>query len=129
MLRVIGVGSLAALIDEALPRSIRLEHPLALPPGESEHQFLRRLTHIARRNKTFRSYIGLGYHDTITPSVIQRMVLENPGWYTPYTPYQAEIAQAGSSRSSTSRPWCATSPPWKSPTHRSSTKPPPRPRR
>jgi len=93
MLRVIGVGSLAALIDEALPRSIRLEHPLALPPGESEHQFLRRLTHIARRNKTFRSYIGLGYHDTITPSVIQRMVLENPGWYTPYTPYQAEIAQ------------------------------------
>jgi glycine dehydrogenase len=93
MLRAIGVESLDALIDEAIPPAIRLEAPLPLPEGEAEYQYLQRLTHIARRNKTFRSYIGLGYHDTITPSVIQRMVLENPGWYTPYTPYQAEIAQ------------------------------------
>jgi len=93
MLETIGASSLDALIDEAIPASIRLQRPLALPPPESEHQYLRRLAAVARRNKTFRSYIGLGYHDTITPSVILRMVMENPGWYTPYTPYQAEIAQ------------------------------------
>src|SRR5919204_3761144 len=93
MLRDVGAASLEALIDEAIPASIRLKRPLNLPPAESEHEYLRRLTRIARRNKTFRSYIGLGYHDTITPSVILRMVMENPGWYTPYTPYQAEIAQ------------------------------------
>jgi glycine dehydrogenase len=93
MLAAIGVASLDSLIDQTIPASIRLREPLSLPPAESEHQYLRRLTRIARRNKTFRSYIGLGYHDTITPSVILRMVMENPGWYTPYTPYQAEIAQ------------------------------------
>jgi glycine dehydrogenase len=93
MLRAIGVASLDALIDEAIPSAIRLAAPLPLADGEAEYEYLQRLTHIARKNKTFRSYIGLGYHDTITPSVIQRMVLENPGWYTPYTPYQAEIAQ------------------------------------
>ena len=93
MLQTVGVSSLDALIDEAIPRSIRLTTPLNLPPPESEHQYLRRLAHLARRNTPFRSYIGLGYHDTITPSVVLRMVMENPGWYTPYTPYQAEIAQ------------------------------------
>jgi glycine dehydrogenase len=93
MLTAIGVPTLDDLIDQAIPASIRLPEPLSLPPAESEHQYLRRLTRIARHNKTFRSYIGLGYHDTITPSVILRMVMENPGWYTPYTPYQAEIAQ------------------------------------
>jgi len=93
MLAAIGTASLDVLIDEALPAAIRLSQPLDLPPGESEHEYLRRLTRIARRNKVFRSYIGLGYHDTVTPSVILRMVMENPGWYTPYTPYQAEIAQ------------------------------------
>ncbi|HEY3161564.1 MAG TPA: aminomethyl-transferring glycine dehydrogenase [Vicinamibacterales bacterium] len=93
MLEAVGAASLDALVDEAIPASIRLERPLQLPPAESEHGYLRRLTAVARRNKTFRSYIGLGYHDTITPSVILRMVMENPGWYTPYTPYQAEIAQ------------------------------------
>ncbi len=93
MLETIGTPSLDALIDETIPASIRLQGPLNLPPPESEHQYLRRLTAVAHRNKTFRSYIGLGYHDTITPSVILRMVMENPGWYTPYTPYQAEIAQ------------------------------------
>jgi glycine dehydrogenase len=93
MLAAIGASSLDTLIDEALPAAIRLSAPLDLPPGESEHEYLQRLSRIARRNKVFRSYIGLGYHDTITPSVILRMVMENPGWYTPYTPYQAEIAQ------------------------------------
>jgi len=93
MLETVGASSLDALIDETIPASIRLQDPLNLPPPESEHHYLRRLTAVARRNKTFRSYIGLGYHDTITPSVILRMVMENPGWYTPYTPYQAEIAQ------------------------------------
>jgi glycine dehydrogenase len=93
MLQAIGARSLDTLIDEAIPSSIRLKRPLTLPPAESEHQYLRRLADVASRNKVFRSYIGLGYHDTITPSVILRMVMENPGWYTPYTPYQAEIAQ------------------------------------
>jgi len=93
MLKTVGAASLDALIEEVIPASIRLRRPLDLPPPESEHQYLQRLTAIARKNKTFRSYIGLGYYDTITPSVILRMVLENPGWYTPYTPYQPEIAQ------------------------------------
>ncbi len=93
MLETVGAPSIDALMDEALPASIRLARPLNLPPAESEHEYLRRLSTLARKNRTFRSYIGLGYHDTITPSVILRMVMENPGWYTPYTPYQAEIAQ------------------------------------
>jgi glycine dehydrogenase len=93
MLAAVGASSLDTLIDEAIPASIRLKTPLNLPPAESEHQYLRRLGHLAHRNLVFRSYIGLGYHDTVTPSVILRMVMENPGWYTPYTPYQAEIAQ------------------------------------
>src|SRR5262245_17815054 len=93
MLAAVGAASLDALMEEAIPASIHLKRPLNLPPAESEHEYLRRLTHIARRNRTFRSYIGLGYHDTITPSVILRLVMENPAWYTPYTPYQAEIAQ------------------------------------
>src|SRR5262245_48679392 len=93
MLRAVGAPSLDALVDEAIPSSIRLQAPLNLPPAETEHGFLRRLTQLARGNRPFRSYIGLGYHDTVTPSVIRRMVFENPGWYTPYTPYQAEIAQ------------------------------------
>ena len=82
-----------ALIDEAIPSRIRLKKPLDLPEGISEQQYLRELQSISARNKVFRSYIGLGYHDCVTPSVIRRNVLENPGWYTPYTPYQAEIAQ------------------------------------
>src|SRR2546422_9716232 len=93
MLKVIGVSSLEALINEAVPARIRLKKPLNLPSGQPEYQFLRDLGRIAARNQVFKSYIGLGYHDCITPSVILRNVLENPGWYTPYTPYQAEIAQ------------------------------------
>ena len=93
MLGTIGVRSLDALIDEAIPPWIRLPDPRDLPPAESEQAYLRRLAGIASRNRICRSYIGLGYYDTFTPSVILRMVMENPGWYTPYTPYQAEIAQ------------------------------------
>jgi glycine dehydrogenase len=93
MLAVVGADSLDALIDEAIPASIRLTKPLDLPPPESESQYVARLKVIARKNRVFRSFIGLGYYDTLTPSVIRRCVFENPGWYTPYTPYQAEIAQ------------------------------------
>ncbi len=93
MLQAVGVASLDALIDEVVPASIRLDKPLDLPHAQSEQEFLRGLGQVASRNRSFRSFIGLGYHDTFTPSVIRRMVLENPGWYTPYTPYQAEIAQ------------------------------------
>src|SRR4051794_3597737 len=93
MLETIGVASLDQLVNETIPASIRLERPLDLPPGESEHQYLTRLRVLAAENRVLRSFIGLGYHDTITPAVILRNVMENPGWYTPYTPYQAEIAQ------------------------------------
>src|SRR5438094_6593359 len=93
MIKAIGVSSMEALINEAVPARIRLKKPLNLPAGQPEHQFLRDLARTAARNQVFKSYIGLGYYDCITPSVILRNVLENPGWYTPYTPYQAEIAQ------------------------------------
>ncbi len=93
MLREVGAASLDALMDEVIPADIRLERPLALPAALSEQEYLRHVTAVGRANKPTRSYIGLGYHDTVTPSVILRMVMENPGWYTPYTPYQAEIAQ------------------------------------
>src|SRR5579871_2258379 len=93
MLHVVGAASLDALIDEAIPARIRLKQPLDLPDGQSEYRYLRDLRTVAAHNQVFRSYIGLGYFDCITPSVILRNVLENPGWYTPYTPYQAEIAQ------------------------------------
>ncbi len=93
MLRIIGASSLEALMDQALPAAIRLQRPLNLPPGISEHAYLADIRRIASRNRIARSLIGLGYYDCITPSVIVRNVLENPGWYTPYTPYQAEIAQ------------------------------------
>ena len=93
MLDVIGVPTLAALMDEILPPDIRRADSLALPSADSEAGYLRRIRRLAASNQVRRSYIGLGYHDTITPAVIQRNVFENPGWYTPYTPYQAEIAQ------------------------------------
>jgi glycine dehydrogenase len=93
MLAAVGAASLDALIDEAVPAAIRLRAPLSLPPAESESTYLSRLETIAARNRVCRSFIGLGYYDTLTPSVIKRCVFENPGWYTPYTPYQAEIAQ------------------------------------
>ena len=81
------------LIDAALPASIRLKKPLQLPPAETEHEYLDRLRTVAAKNQRFKSFIGMGYYGTITPSVILRNLFENPSWYTPYTPYQAEIAQ------------------------------------
>jgi glycine dehydrogenase len=93
MLDAIGYGSLDELVDVAIPETIRMRGPLALHDGASEHEALRELRAIAEHNTVMRSYIGMGYNDTITPPVIQRKVLENPAWYTAYTPYQAEIAQ------------------------------------
>ncbi len=93
MLRVIGVPSLDALIDQTIPRNIRLEKPFDDQAPVSEYQLLQQLARAASQNKIFRSYIGLGFYDTITPPVIQRNIFENPGWYTQYTPYQAEISQ------------------------------------
>ncbi|MFC5270685.1 aminomethyl-transferring glycine dehydrogenase [Adhaeribacter terreus] len=93
MLKTIGTDSLDTLIDETIPAAIRLKNPLNIPAGLTERDFLRKFSGIAKQNKIFKSYIGLGYHDTIIPPVIQRNILENPGWYTAYTPYQAEIAQ------------------------------------
>jgi glycine dehydrogenase len=93
MLRAIGVLSLDALIDQTIPPGIRASAPLDLPEGDGEYEYLRRLRGFADRNVVARSYIGMGYYDCVTPSVILRNVFENPSWYTPYTPYQAEIAQ------------------------------------
>src|SRR2546423_10767587 len=93
MLQVLGRGSLDALIDATVPAAIRSKRPLDLPPGHSEHGLLQELQQIAAKNHVFRSYLGMGYSDTVTPAVIQRNLLENAGWYTQYTPYQAEIAQ------------------------------------
>jgi glycine dehydrogenase len=93
MLKTVGASSLDALIDEAIPPRIRLDRRLDLPDGRSEDQLLAELANLASRNRLLKSYIGLGYYDCVTPAVILRNVLENPGWYTPYTPYQAEVAQ------------------------------------
>src|SRR5690606_11615438 len=93
MLQKINASSLEELIDQTIPKSIRLTTPLNLPAAQSESEFLRDFRAIAKKNKIYKSFIGLGYYDTILPSVIVRNVLENPGWYTAYTPYQAEIAQ------------------------------------
>jgi glycine dehydrogenase len=93
MLRVVGFPSLDAMIDAAVPPQIRLKRPLALPAARGEQELLAELKAIMSRNKVYRSYIGMGYYDCITPPVIQRNVLENPGWYTQYTPYQSEISQ------------------------------------
>ena len=93
MLKAIGVSSLEKLIEETVPASIRLPKALNLPDAMSEFGYLKELQQTAGLNKIFKSYIGLGYHDTITPGVILRNIFENPGWYTAYTPYQAEIAQ------------------------------------
>jgi glycine dehydrogenase len=93
MLHSLGFASLDELVDAAVPANIRLRRPLNLPGGRSEYGILNELRSIAAKNQVFRSYIGLGYHDCITPAVIQRNILESPGWYTQYTPYQAEISQ------------------------------------
>ena len=93
MLKTIGVNDVAQLIDETFPSDIRLNEALALPEGISEFAFQKKIEQLAKKNKLFANYIGMGYHPAIVPAVIQRNILENPGWYTAYTPYQAEIAQ------------------------------------
>ena len=93
MLKAVGVDSIEELIGQTVPKDIRLKGELNLADTFGENEFLARIRDIARKNKVFKTYIGLGYHPTIMPGVIQRNILENPGWYTAYTPYQAEIAQ------------------------------------
>lgn len=93
MLERIGVSSVDELIDQTIPANIRLEKPLDIAPGLTERQYFRKIHDIADENKVFNTYIGMGYYDVMTPAVILRNVLENPVWYTSYTPYQAEISQ------------------------------------
>ncbi len=93
MLRVVKASSVDELIDQTVPANIRLKKPLNLPTAKSEHAFLKDFKNMMGQNQLFKSYIGAGYYNTITPGVILRNILENPGWYTAYTPYQAEIAQ------------------------------------
>jgi glycine dehydrogenase len=93
MLEALGLADLEALVAKTVPDPIRLAQPLALPEPRSEYEVLSELKRIASQNQVYRSFIGMGYYDCITPPVIQRNILENPGWYTQYTPYQAEIAQ------------------------------------
>jgi glycine dehydrogenase len=93
MLAAIGVDSLDELIAQTIPAKIRLKKPLQLREPQTEMEFLKELKSVAAKNKIFKSYIGMGYYDTVTPPVILRNLMENPGWYTQYTPYQAEIAQ------------------------------------
>ncbi len=93
MFEKVNVESLDQLILETIPDDIRLKKPLDLPNALSEHEFLTHIHKLSQKNKVFKTYIGLGYHESLLPAVIQRNILENPGWYTAYTPYQAEIAQ------------------------------------
>ncbi len=93
MLKTIGVSSLDELTGKTVPSSIRMNHQLNIPAAISEHEYLKHIKEISLKNKIFSTYIGQGYYDTITPSVILRNIFENPGWYTQYTPYQAEISQ------------------------------------
>ena len=93
ILSTIGVTSVEQLLEQTIPEKIRLKNDLNIPEGISEMEFLKEIKKLSSLNQKFKTYIGLGYHDTFTPSVIQRNILENPGWYTAYTPYQPEIAQ------------------------------------
>src|SRR5881227_1381101 len=93
MLKTLGFSSLDELIDATIPRKIRWREGLDLPKGLTELEVLTYFRALAAKNQVFRSFIGMGYSDCVTPPVIQRNILENPGWYTAYTPYQAEIAQ------------------------------------
>ena len=93
MFEKIGVSSIDELIDQTVPKSIRLKEPLDLPDGITEFEYMQHIKEVASKNKVYKSYLGLGYYGTLTPSVIIRNILENPSWYTSYTPYQAEISQ------------------------------------
>ena len=89
MLAALGYASLDEMIDATVPAAIRLRGPLKLPPAQTEYEALAALRAVARKNRLSRSFLGLGFYETITPPTIQRNILENPGWYTAYTPYQA----------------------------------------
>src|SRR5258708_5196614 len=91
MLHTIGAASLDELIDQPVPQPIRFRESFGIGPARGEHELLVELKSIASKNKVMKSLLGMGYYDTIPPPVIQRNILENPGWYTQYTPYQAEI--------------------------------------
>src|SRR5664279_1293360 len=93
MLRIVRAGSLDELIEQTIPAAIRTRRPLELAPPLTEHEALTELRRLGSRNRHVRAYIGMGYAEAILPPVIQRNILENPGWYTAYTPYQAEISQ------------------------------------
>jgi len=93
MLAKAGVSSIDELIDKTIPAHIRLNRELVIDNALSEQEYLNHIQELGKKNKVFRSFIGMGYNETIVPSVILRNVLENPGWYTAYTPYQAEISQ------------------------------------
>src|ERR1700712_313820 len=93
MLEVLGYQSLDSFIDAEVPESVRMRRPLALPPGRGENAVIATMRELTDQNEVFRSYIGLGYSNCDVPAVIKRNILENPGWYTAYTPYQAEVAQ------------------------------------
>ncbi|WP_319502046.1 aminomethyl-transferring glycine dehydrogenase [uncultured Draconibacterium sp.] len=93
MLEFVGVSSMEELLEQTVPSNIRLQQPLKMKEGLSERKYFRRILELASKNKVFNTYIGMGYYDTITPAVVLRNVLENPVWYTSYTPYQAEISQ------------------------------------
>ena len=93
MLQTIGVDSMEQLIEQTVPDDILLSEELQLDEAMSEQEYLEHINELASLNSLYKTYIGLGYHQSITPPVIQRNILENPGWYTAYTPYQAEIAQ------------------------------------
>ena len=93
MFKTIGVDSFEQLIYETIPDDIRLKKDIDLEPAMTEYEYSNHIQELGKKNKVFKSYIGLGYHPTIIPAVIQRNIFENPGWYTAYTPYQAEIAQ------------------------------------
>ena len=93
MLEAIGVSTLDELIDQTIPTDIRFKEPMNIPKGLSELEYAEEIGKIAAKNKVFTTYIGMGWYDTITPAAIYRNVFESPGWYTSYTPYQAEISQ------------------------------------
>ena len=105
MLKVVGARSLDELVSQTIPAAIRSSTPLDLPPPLSENQLLTEARRLASRNRVFRSFIGVGYHDCIVPPVIKRNILENPGWYTAYTPYQARRRQATSVNARRALPW------------------------
>ena len=123
MLKVVGVSSLDELIEQTVPESIRLKKPLDLPAPLTEFEFISRMKSVASKNKLYRTFIGQGYYDTITPAVIQRNILENPAWYTSYTPYQAEVSQGRLGALLNFRRWWWNLPGWKFLTVRYLTRP------